>query len=104
MIKQPKSFIVQQYSSIVGMYTVLKFKVQTYNKSIIKRRPTTKQKKKLIFATWVAVSFPTVFSKDSSSFTVGYDMRDNLASNAWLDGSCRISMILLNLTRDFLGA
>lgn len=32
---------------------------------------TTKQKKKLIFATWVAVNFPTVFSMDSWSFTVG---------------------------------
>lgn len=65
---------------------------------------TTKQKKKLIFATWVAVSFPTVFNIDSCSLIVGYDIRDNFASNAWLDGSCRISIILLNLTRGFLGA
>lgn len=37
----------------------------------LKKTLTTKQKKKLIFATWVAVNFPTVFSMDSWSFTVG---------------------------------
>lgn len=65
-------------------------------------RLTTKQKKKLILATSVMVSLPTDRSIASWSLAAGKDMRDSLASRAWVEGSCLTSMMLLKRTRCFL--